>query len=385
MTRPSLLRRQLDRRAFLAGSGALGLATLAGCAGSFGVEPDLGSSDRLRILNWPDYIDVDDDGGGGTVVAAGQALRSNISYDATYEDNVAAWRDLFQPNLGQGVPISYDIVCPTYWLAGRLIERGWVEPVPLEIVPNHVNIDPAYLTQGWDRGARFHMPWQAGVTGIAYNPEATGRPITSISDLFDPAFAGRVGIIGEMREVVPFGMLRNGDDPTRPTEATATAGLEMFLDAAASGQFGAVTFGDFAEKLASGELAIAMAWSGDTVLLQADRPDIEFVIPDEGAVRWFDTMIIPAGSPNVAAAGAWMNYVYDPENAANITEWVQYISPVIGVRQVLAGRGGEAAALARNPILFPDAETNRRLFTWGGLPLSIEDQLDARFDPLIPA
>ena len=77
-----------------------------------------------------------------------------------------------------------------------------------------------------------------------------------------------------------------------------------------------------------------------------------------------------------------MNYVYDPVNAARITNWVQYISPVIGVREALQDLGGDAAELARNPILFPDAETSRRLFTWGGLPVEVEDELDARFAAL---
>lgn len=375
----------IGRRRFVAGAGALSAALLAGCAGSVGDRraADLGRADRLRMLNWEQYIDVAADGT-GTVSEAAGALGMDISYIEGYDDNIGAWNDLFVPNLGAGRTIDYDIVVPTYWLAGRLVERNWLEPIPLEIVPNHVNIDPAYLTQPWDRGARFHMPWQAGLTGIAYNPTATGRRISSIDDLFDPAFRGRVGIMGELREVVPFGMLRNGHDPARPTEATATAALDDFLEADAAGQFGAVTFGDFADRLASGQLALAMAWSGDTVQLQQTHPEIEFVIPDEGGVRWFDTMIIPAGSPNVAAAGRWMNYVYDPENAAQITEFGNYISPVIGVREVLDSRGGTAAEVARNPILFPDDETARRLFTWGGLPLAVEDALDARFDPLIP-
>ena len=77
-----------------------------------------------------------------------------------------------------------------------------------------------------------------------------------------------------------------------------------------------------------------------------------------------------------------MDFVYEPANAAQITAWVQYISPVIGVREELQRLGGDAAELARNPILFPDDETKRRLFTWGGLPVEVEDRLDDRFDAL---
>lgn len=381
MTRPPML----SRRDVMAGASALGAALLLTGCGRSGDDidsDDLGGAVDLSVLNWPLYIDPDEDGVDGTITRIQRERGLQVTYDDSYEDNIAAWNDLIVPTLGTGGQLPYDIITPTYWLAGRMVDRSWAEQIPLEIVPNHVNIDPAYLTQAWDRGARYHMPWQAGITGLAYDPALTQRPITSIADLFDPAFRGRVAIIGEMRETVPFGMLLNGDDPSRPTDATASAGLALFEDARASGQIAQLTFGEFADGLRSGELWLAMAWSGDSVILQADRPDIEFVVPDEGAVQWFDTMVIPKGAANIAAAGTWMDYVYDPTNAARITAWVQYISPVIGVREELQRLGGEAAELARNPILFPDDETKRRLFTWGGLPIEIEDQLDTRFAAL---
>ena len=150
------------------------------------------------------------------------------------------------------------------------------------------------------------------------------------------------------------------------------------------GHFAAATYGDFAEGLATGRYAAAMAWSGDTVLLQAERPDIEFVIPTEGAISWFDTMVIPKGAANVGSAGRFMNWAYEPSNAAQLTSWVQYLSPVLGVQDELLALGGEAADLASSSILFPDAATQNRLFTWGsGLDRDVEDALEADFFALI--
>jgi spermidine/putrescine transport system substrate-binding protein len=73
----------------------------------------------------------------------------------------------------------------------------------------------------------------------------------------------------------------------------------------------------------------------------------------------------------------------DPFNAANITIGVQYISPVPAVHDVLVSMGGEAAALAENPILFPDDETRRRLYFWSGLDADDEDVLDDRYAAMI--
>ncbi len=373
-----------SRRQFLTGSAALGAAlaggvSLGACALPRSGDRILEGSGTLRVINWSEYIDPE-----LLPVIAGE-LGFDVNYQETFEDNQTSLETIIEPQLSGGGEPNFDIIVPTNWLAARMIANGWVEPIPLEAVPNHVNIDPAYLTNDWDRGSRFQMPWQAGITGIAYNPAQTNGPITSIQQLFDSSLAGRVALIGEMREAVGFGMLLNGDDPSRPTAATARAGLDVIKRSVERGHVAAIVFNEFADGLADGTFAATMAWSGDTVLLQADRPDIEFVIPDEGAISWFDTMVIPKNAANYASAGAWMNWAYDPVNAAQITSWVQYISPVLGVQDELRRLGGETAQLADNPILFPDDETRNRLFTWGSLDLATELQLEDDFNALVEA
>ena len=377
-----------SRRRFLAGAGALGMGAfgLSACVDTgVGRQYDLGETSRLSVLNWPDYIDVDDGGDpyypGGTLDLMA-AERIIADYVPDYLDNVSGFQLVLDRAVNASPP-EWDIVVVTNWRAAEMINNGWAEPLPLEVIPNHANIDPLYLTNAWDRGCRYQMPWQAGITGIAYDPALTGRPLTSVGDLFDPAFAGRVGFIGEMREALGLVMLNNGDDPSRPTLEAAESALVTVIEAKESGQIGAFTFNEFTDKLKSGELVAAMAWSGDVALLQTERPDIEFIIPDEGAVQWFDTMVIPKGSAAVGAAGRFMNFVYDPVNAARITEWVSYISPVTGVQEELISRGGFSAELAQSPVLFPDAATRTRLFTWGGLEPAAESALDDQFAQLI--
>lgn len=379
------MKRTIGRRTFLAGAGALGALTVAGCTidDSSTEEFMLGNFNQLRMLNWAEYIDPE------LLPVIENAIGATIDYfplqdgDPEYVDNVDAWQNIIAPVLGSGGVLPYDIIVPTNWLAARMIALGWVEPLPIEEIPNHINVEPAYLVNSWDRGSRYQMPWQAGITGIAYNPELTGREIRSVADLFDPEFAGRVGMNVEMRETVGLRMLLEGNDPSRPTFDAASQALEAITLADQAGQFGAWTANEFTDLLISGDLALTMAWSGDTVQLQAERPDLEFVIPDEGAIQWFDTMVIPRGAPNIGAAGRFMNAVYDPSLAAQITNWVQYISPVVGVQSELDRIGGEAAELANNPILFPDADTKRRLFTWGGLSDDEEAALETNFDQLL--
>lgn len=363
--------RRISRREFLARSAAAAAAvSLAGCAGG-GIEDDsVTQSSQLRVLNWELYLDPD------LLAETVTLLGVNVTYEEAWADNYGG-QDLFGP--------QWDIVTPTNWLAAQYIESGDVQRLPLELIPNHANIDPVFLTNDWDRGARFHMPWQSGITGIAYDPALTGRELTSVSDLFADDLRGRVGMIGEMREAVGLAMLANGADPVRPTVAEAELAFGQILEANDRGQFNGWVFNEFADQLRSGEIAASMAWSGDAVQLQADRPDIKFIIPEEGAIQWFDTMVIPTGAANARGAAEWMNLFYDPAVAARNTQWVQYITPVLGVQEELLRQGGEASELARNPILFPDPRTQQRLFIWGGLESrELEIDLDDRFAALLP-
>lgn len=373
---PRLPQRTFSRREALGlAAGAVAFAAVAGCTDDEDGDALPSGDGRLRVLSWEAYIDEE------TVPRFAQATGTEVTYDEGYVGNAEALADIIEPTLGRGEPSGYDVMVPTYWVVDRMLRNRWIQPVPIERVPNHVNVDPAFLTMPWDRGARFHMPWQVGITGIAYDPVAVGREIGSIDDLFDRSLAGRVGFIGEMREAVGLAMLRRGADPARASGGAAEDALDDIAAAAADGQVGQFTFSEFTDGLLDGSLAAAMAWSGDIVQLQAEHPDrdIRFVIPEEGAIRWFDSMVIPTGATNPGAAADWMDFCYDPANAARITQSVQYISPVLGVREELDRLGGEAAALADNLILFPDDETRRRLFSWSGLDAAAEDALDARF------
>ncbi|MFP5317727.1 MAG: spermidine/putrescine ABC transporter substrate-binding protein [Acidimicrobiia bacterium] len=369
----------LTRRRLLGVSAAVLAGAALGCTSRDEPRslPTGVDDDSLRVLNWPDYIDPDLLGefGGLTGIA--------VDYVEEYNGNEEAFADVFEPTLGEGRPTGYDVIVPTYWAVARLLDRGWLEQVPVERVPNHVNIDPAFLGMPWDRGARYHMPWQVGITGIAYNPALTGgREIRAVADLFDPALRGRVGMVSEMRETVALVMLTQGADPSRATVPAAEAALGRLESAVADGQIAGFTANEFVDALQEGRFAACLAWSGDIIQLQRERPDIRFVIPVEGGIRWFDSMVIPRHAANPAAAADWMDFFYDPANAARLTEAVQYISPVLGVREELARAGGEAARLADNPILFPDDETRRRLYFWSGLDAPEEDRLQERFSAI---
>ena len=306
-------------------------------------------------------------------------------YSEDFNENNEVYNRIIAPTIGTGQPTGWDIMCPTNWLAARLKRLGWIEPLPLERIPNRVNLEDRFLTQPWDFGAVYNLPWQAGITGIAYDPALTGRELGSIMDLFDEEFRGKVAMLNEMRDSVGLVMLGLGLDPQVVDEDGANEALDRIEEATNAGQFRAFTGNEYLRSLESGDFIACVAWSGDVVQLQYDRPDIQFVIPEEGGISWYDTMVIPKYAANGYAAADWMNFVYDPVQAAQITAWVQFVPPVKGVRDELVKMGGDNAALADSPILFPTAEEEARLAVFAALPDDVDARLTDRFLDIIGA
>jgi spermidine/putrescine transport system ATP-binding protein len=334
-------------------------------------------ADRLEIINWTEYIDVSEDGEEGTIDRFQDESGISVNYSETWNDNNEAYGKEFVAYLEGDTPTPWDIAVPTYWMAARLKAKDWLAPIPYNLIPNYVNLEPQYLNVTWDPGGKFNLPWQGGVTGFAYNIAETGRELGSINDLFDPEFAGRIGFFTEMRDSLGLVMLGQGNDPANPTEDTIADALDQIEAATSDGQIRRFTGNDYLQDIDNGNFAACIAWSGD--IAQSSNPDVRFVFPEEGAMSWFDTMVIPVQAANGVAAARFMDYVYDPVVAARIAAYVQFISPVKGVREELEKLGGDAAALAESPLLFPGDAEKARMFVFGDMSEDLDTETTDRF------
>jgi spermidine/putrescine transport system substrate-binding protein len=379
----------IGRRQFLIRSGWLGGAVLLGpgllsACGDDDDDDDAagggggGGENALVISNWPAYIDEE------TVDLFREETGIDLTYNEDFIDNDEYFARIV-PDLSEGRPIEADIIVPTYWLAERLIELGWVEEIPFDDIPNAENLATQLQNPPWDPDGLYSLPWQSGMTGIAYNVAETGRELTSVEDLFDPAFRGRIGMLTEMQDTVGLVMLGTGNDPTEATFESATEAFDLIEQAANNGQIRQFTGNDYMDDLASGNFVACIGWSGDISQLALDNPDLRFTIPEEGGMRWSDTMVIPAGARNVAAAATWMNYVYDPVNAARIAAYIGYVSPVDGVQDELRGMGEFEATLADSALMFPDDATLDQLHVFADLEEEERAQFDERFSEIIGA
>lgn len=374
--------RGLTRRQFL-GRGGLavgGLVLTPGLLAACGDDDDSetgaagggGGGNQLYFANWPLYIDEE------TVGLFQEATGISMHYTEEFNDNNEYFARI-QPILSQGDTIDPDIITPTFWLAARCIALGWLDKLPLDQVPNVANLRDDLVDPVWDPTGEYTLPWQTGITGIAYNAAAAGRELGSVNDLFDPAFSGKIGMLTEMRDTVGLLMLASGADPSEPSFDSAADAFSMLEQAVNDGQIRAFTGNDYQDDLVAGNYVACVGWSGDVAQLTLENPDLRFVIPEEGGMSWADCMVVPKGAEHVDAIAAWMDYVYDPVNAARITASVQYVSPVKGVDAELTRLGGDNAALVENPLVFPDDETLGRLHAFGPLSEDEEAQFDEEF------
>ena len=366
-----LSRRDFLVRSGLVGAGALSMpALLAACGGGGG-----GDSEAMSLMfeNWPLYIDEK------TVALFKSASGIDLKYTEAYNDNNEYFAKV-QPSLAAGKKIDPDIVAPTFWMAARWIQLGWAQKINMANIPNSKNLRDDLANPSWDAKNEYQMPWQTGIAGIAYNAKTTGRELKSVADLFDPAFKGKIGMLTEMRDTLGLVLMSEGKslDSIKTFDDAASA-FDKIEKAKKDGQIRAFTGNDYTDDLSSGNFAACVAWSGDVLQLSKDNPDVKFYVPEEGGTSWYDTMLWVAGSENGSAVEKWMDYVYDPVNAARITASVQYISPVKGVQDELSNMGGDAAALAEDALLFPDAATISRLQSWGALSEEEEAKFDERF------
>ena len=300
-------------------------------------------SGELTISNWPLYIDKQ------TIPDFEDTTGVTIKYIEDVNDN-AEFFGKVQPQLDQGESGGRSIFVVTDWMANKMHELGYLQNFDKSaMVNNYKNLVPSLANPPFDPNRDYSMPWQTGMTGLVVRSDLA-PDVTSICDLFDSQYAGKVEMLTEMRDTVPLVMKCNGVDLAQATEQDWLDAITKIQDAVDSGQIRRFTGNDYARDLTSGDAVAVIGWSGDAVQLQADNPDIEFRMPKEGCMLWSDNMVIPIGAPNPVAAEAFMNYVYDPVHQAQIEAYVNYVSPVAGTKEVLLKDDPE---IANNKLIFP--------------------------------
>ena len=333
---------------------------LVACGGGGGGANDSGETTtakagavkgELTISNWPGYIDPGQD---GTVAEFEKESGVSVKYIEDVNDNNSFFGKM-QPQLEQGESGGRSIFVVTDWMAEQMHNLGYLQEINPDDLPTvFETMVPNLRDPSFDPGRKYSIPWQSGMTGI-WVDKSKAPEIKSVNDLFDPKYKGKVTFLEEMRDSVTLVMKGEGVDPDEASDADWEKAIEKIDAAADSGQIRRFTGNDYTEDLTAGNIVAAVGWSGDASIVENENA--EWIMPTEGCVLWSDNMVIPVGAPNTAAALGWMEFVYQPEVAADLTEYITYISPVEGVKDLVS------PALAKDPLVFPSEEFQKNCST----------------------
>ena len=352
-----------SRRRFIGGGAAataaaiLGPSFLAACSSGDGEGEEEAASGSLRISNWPAYMAPD------FVKGFQDAEGITVDYKEDLNDNEEWFAKVKEP-LQRKQDIGADLAVPTTFMAVRLQQLGFLSELNHANIPNINNLRPDMLEASVDPGRKFSAPYMSGFVGIGYNRAATGRDIKSIDDLWDPAFKGRVSLFSDTQDALGMIMMSQGSSIESPDEASIQKAVDLVREHKDKGQIRRFTGNDYLDDLAAGNLVVAQAYSGDVVQLQADNPDVQFILPESGGTTFVDTMVIPNTTQHQDWAEKWINYIYDRANYAQLVSFVQYIPVLSDMTAELEKIDPDSA---KNPLINPPTEMLAQAKGWPAL------------------
>jgi spermidine/putrescine-binding protein len=412
---------RLSRRTMLIGAGAAGASVLLGVwglreiAGKEGA-PSQPTTQRTNtrgqsaneqfwsaqteagvfdFANWPLYMDQNKVGGKVIYPSLRDFTKETgikVNYKEVINEN-DAFLGKITPSLKAGQPTGWDLIVITNGgPLEQLIRENYLVELDHSKLPNfQKNAGPAFKDPTFDPGNKYTIAWQAGLTGLAYNPKLTKRPITSFNDLFDPAFKGKITMFGDTTDFPNLTMVGMGIDPATSTEADWRRAAEKMQELKPQLR-GFIDNAGEAKVLSSGNAWISMAYSGDIFILNnSGSPDIKFVIPKEGALLWMDSMAIPKGAKHPLDAITYMDYVYRPEVAAKLTQYIAYITPVPAAKEQLQAEAAKAKGgdketldgLISSPLVFPNEAHLANTKAYRVLSPEEQKVWDRIFEPIV--
>ncbi len=293
----------------------------------------------LNVYIWSNYIAPE------TVRKFEQRHGVRVNLDL-YDTNEAMLAKVQSGN------VDYDILCPSSYPIEILIAQGLLRPLDLSALPHLANVDPVFLDRSYDRGNRFSVPYFWGTAGIAYRRSRVGA-VDSWAAMWDPRFKRRILMLDDARETFGaalkiLGASLNTTDPALLARAQALLLEQKPLVRAYNSS-------NYEDVLLSGDVWLAQGWNGQFARAIEQDPDIEYVIPKEGASLFLDSLVIPRDAPHPELAHAFIDFTLEAEIAAEICATMRYSTPNAAGARLLP------AALRANAAIFPPPDVLARL------------------------
>ena len=312
---------------------------------------------ELNLYNWTDYISPE------LLDRFESETGITVNLD-NYDSNETLLAKL------QAGGANYDVIVPSDYMVAQMIELGLLQEVDPAAFPNGQYIKPEFLDVYFDPGRKYTAPYMYGTTGIAYDPTKTGVEITSWADFFDadsPA-AGKIGTLNDQVEVIHAALRAVGSAPCS-TNRDDYVKVEELLKNWKAG-VAVINSDGVIGRMASGEQIMHMMWNGAFTRAQADNPNLQYVYPSEGINLWQDNFAVPNGAQNVDNAKIFINWMMDPKNIGEATNFVGYDNGITGSDAFMTPE------LASNPAVVIPEEFKALAQPTPGCPVEAIDLYD---------
>ena len=272
-------------------------------------------SDRVvNVCSWGEYIDED------LITQFEEETGIRVNYQ-TAESNEALY------SLIKMGGADFDVIVPSDYMIGRLIEEGMLAELDYSAIPNYALIDDQYKGLSYDPENKYTVPYTWGTVGIIYNTTMVSEPITSWSAMFDEQYAGQVLMINNSRDALMAALCCLGYDINTTDEGQLEEAFQLIYDAKEKGVYQAFVMDEIFGKMEGGNAAIAMYYAGDYLTMLENNEDLAFVIPEEGSNWFVDAMCVLKSSQHMSEAEEWINFIAGTDaNLANM-DYIWYASP----------------------------------------------------------
>lgn len=329
------------------------LFALTGCGASGDGTNE--SAGVVNVYNWGEYIDE------ALIDRFEEETGITVNYK-TFETNEQLYAVL------KAGGSSYDIIIPSDYMAARLIEEDMLEELSFDNIPNFELISEQYLGLNFDPSNTYSVPYTAGTVGIIYDTTVVTEEVTSWSILFDEKYSGQILMFDNSRDAMGIALKYLGYSLNTTDEGELNDAYELLKEQRSILQ--AYVMDQIFDKLESGEAAIGPYYAGDYLTMQEGNPNLAFVIPDEGANWFVDSMCIPKGAENKENAEAFINFMCSTEASLANAEMLGYTSPNAEVEELL-----DLEELEHN-IIYPSADVLARCEVFLNLPTETLDRYD---------
>ena len=289
------------------------LATFAALA--IAAAPSYGQAKKKSVLNlfcWSEYVPQE--------VIDGFTKETGIKVNVeNYDSNEAMMSKL----LGGGS--KYDLIQPSEYTIEALVKAEKLEELNLANIPNVKNLDPKFTKMPHDPDGKYCVTWMAGTVGIVVNTAKVKEPIKGLKDVFSGKYKKRIVVLNDAREIVTWAMNTLG----LPINEVTPEALEKVKPVLAEWLPQVKVYDSDSPKTAllNGDVDLGVVWSGEAAILWKKNKKFTYVLPEEGAHQFIDSLAIPKGAPNKENAEKFINYILKPEVSVLVSDAFPYTNP----------------------------------------------------------